>query len=396
MTVRRAEEQVARDLSLAVGLAGVAYACLNAPEILHQARYAPTWWTPAAVAVFLGPCALLAALARGAPPARLRAAAGLVAVGYLFAAGSMPLVVASGEVVAQASWPYRYANLGIVASVLAWRRTAAYGYLIGCAALAAAINGYVLGHPGWSWYAGDFARAVTMSAVLAVCCLSAQRMAADLDRETVLAAQRAAAVAAAEAEDRERARFAALVHDGVMATLLEASRTDRTDTLARQARNTLRQLDQFHSPAADSEADRVDATAVLGLLRTTVHEVGAEIGFASRRRPGSDQLRVPAEVAHTTAAALAEAIRNSIRHADVAGRTVNREVTVTIGPGDIRVVVADDGAGFDPAAVSPRRLGVALSIRDRMARLPGGAAAISARPGEGTIVELQWSDDVGR
>jgi signal transduction histidine kinase len=52
------------------------------------------------------------------------------------------------------------------------------------------------------------------------------------------------------------------------------------------------------------------------------------------------------------------------------------------------VFVRDRGAGFDPTAVSADRQGIAESIRGRMERA-GGAATVTAAPGEGVEVELR-------
>ena len=53
--------------------------------------------------------------------------------------------------------------------------------------------------------------------------------------------------------------------------------------------------------------------------------------------------------------------------------------------------VIDDGRGFDPAAVRPGRLGMSVSIVERMRAVHGGRAAIVSRPGVGTRVSIGWS-----
>jgi signal transduction histidine kinase len=51
--------------------------------------------------------------------------------------------------------------------------------------------------------------------------------------------------------------------------------------------------------------------------------------------------------------------------------------------------VRDNGAGFDPAAVGPARLGLRRSIVERVADW-GGQAAVRSAPGAGTVVTLRW------
>ena len=53
------------------------------------------------------------------------------------------------------------------------------------------------------------------------------------------------------------------------------------------------------------------------------------------------------------------------------------------------VEVGDHGSGFDPEAVPNERLGVRVSILERVAGV-GGAAAIDTVIGRGTIVSLRW------
>ncbi|GAB2491203.1 hypothetical protein GCM10027030_26800 [Luteococcus sediminum] len=55
----------------------------------------------------------------------------------------------------------------------------------------------------------------------------------------------------------------------------------------------------------------------------------------------------------------------------------------------VRVVVADDGCGFDPSTIPADRLGVLGSIGRRMTDA-GGAAVMHTSPGQGTSVVLTW------
>ena len=49
----------------------------------------------------------------------------------------------------------------------------------------------------------------------------------------------------------------------------------------------------------------------------------------------------------------------------------------------------DDGRGFSEAKVPDERLGLRISIRDRIAKVGGNADIVSA-PGEGTTVTILW------
>lgn len=77
-----------------------------------------------------------------------------------------------------------------------------------------------------------------------------------------------------------------------------------------------------------------------------------------------------------------EAIHNIVKHAQAS------HVWVSLGPtdGGYRLVVRDDGHGFEPDQEFTNRLGL-KSMRERAAAL-GGTLEINSTEGEGTIVEL--------
>ena len=107
-----------------------------------------------------------------------------------------------------------------------------------------------------------------------------------------------------------------------------------------------------------------------------------------RRRTLDLPLR-PSIVLAAIVDAAEEAMRNSLRHAGAANRTVH----VRVAQGVVGIDVLDDGVGFDRAAVPPGRLGLSDSIEGRMRALEGGSAVIVSRPGVGTRVSLRWSAD---
>ncbi|MCD2146743.1 sensor histidine kinase [Gordonia paraffinivorans] len=85
---------------------------------------------------------------------------------------------------------------------------------------------------------------------------------------------------------------------------------------------------------------------------------------------------------------MSEALRNVMRHA---GRGADCGVIVQLAPDALNMAVVDNGEGFDPEAIGPGRLGIAVSIRGRMARVDGGHAQISSHPGRGTTVQIGWT-----
>jgi signal transduction histidine kinase len=91
----------------------------------------------------------------------------------------------------------------------------------------------------------------------------------------------------------------------------------------------------------------------------------------------------PGGPADAVVAATREALTNAARHSGAERVDLFAEV----GDAGVEVFVRDRGAGFDPAAVGPDRLGVRRSIVERMER-NGGTATVTTAPGAGTEVHL--------
>ena len=77
-----------------------------------------------------------------------------------------------------------------------------------------------------------------------------------------------------------------------------------------------------------------------------------------------------------------EALHNIVRHAGA------RQARIRLGreDGAVRMVVEDDGRGFDPVR-SQDGMGT-QSMRERVAALPGGSLLLDTEPGLGTRVTV--------
>ncbi len=211
--------------------------------------------------------------------------------------------------------------------------------------------------------------------------------------QTAEEARQAMAEAAAKAVAvTEGARWDAMVHDDILATLELAARAPAESGSGSSA-----------GMAADGGGDpplsiRVAAQQTLHFLdhggvgevahgRTLTDSLrqAAEAAGATFQSTVAGGLVVPPEVAEALVSAIQEALRNAVRHAR-ASRIV---VRASFGGSDVRVEVIDDGRGFDPAAVEPARLGLRVSVRSQLEAV-GGRAEIESRLGRGTTVTLVW------
>ena len=80
-------------------------------------------------------------------------------------------------------------------------------------------------------------------------------------------------------------------------------------------------------------------------------------------------------------------MRNVIAYADAD----SVQVELTVDDGVARLVVADDGRGFDPA-IREQRLAeghLGLSLVEELVRESGGSLDVSSSEGSGTRVELE-------
>ncbi|TQF69458.1 ATP-binding protein [Rhodococcus spelaei] len=364
------------------------YLLLLLPTILSEDTHLAPWWTPVAAVTVFG-SGIAFGLTSFLPDTRvLRVSAAAAAVIYLVAVATWPLAwhgpsLTNGEGV----WLSAFPGVASLAAVAACRPAVAFAHMIvGCAGVQI-LNHIARDGSITSPLIPDIAFTIMFCTLFVGAAVMALRTGRLLDATTDSTHAAAASAAASRARAVERERFDALIHDGVMSTLLSASRLGATTSVSRQSRSTMRQLDALRTGTGLHE--RFDSAEILTHLRTAATDVDENVVLKINRRQQADSLTMPAEATRAVGAALAEALRNSIRHA---GDDADRAVEVALTPDLLSVRVSDNGKGFDPRTVPPHRLGLAVSIVGRMRQLPGGSARIDSRPSDGTRVHLSWSE----
>ena len=191
-----------------------------------------------------------------------------------------------------------------------------------------------------------------------------------------------------EATESERVRTDALVHDSVLTTFLSAAsaQTQEGEALAaRMAQNAMRVLSR--ATVASHVGPKVAVADLLERVRRDAAGIGDRFEFSVREV--RDHF-LPDAVADAVVSAAVQAMTNSVKHAG--GPDVPRSLVVQgTEAGGVRVSVVDRGRGFDPAAVASERLGLRVSIMERMRRV-GGEVDLRTAPGEGTEFVLSWPD----
>jgi signal transduction histidine kinase len=385
-----AVDRVTRTMSLALGVGATVFALLALSGFLTQfSAIGPVWSCAAAIGIF-GPPIAAAALSQVAPIRLLRALAGVCAAAHLVALVTLVPVLPGGKLASElgSPWLYSVSVIATAAVAVASRRGAITWPYVTLCIVALGLGRYLASPDSIPELAfQDALHTLLFDAIFTALALATYRAGRLLDATADTAIAETRAVATKEASARERTRVEALLHDSVLVALLASSRGSQR--APEQARAGLDELDDV-----DRSDDAVlDATAWVWRLQALTTDIAPDAQFshddplALGTEPLEAQpLDIPSDAAQAVLEATAEALRNSVLHAGPAARAVH----ATVAGDAIRVTVLDNGRGFDPAHVRPGRLGVTVSILDRMRALPGGRADVVSRPGVGTRVSINW------
>lgn len=202
------------------------------------------------------------------------------------------------------------------------------------------------------------------------------------DRATEEAvAERAKAVKASERE-----RHISHLHNTVLQTLEGIAQGRRGKDLADVRRICRTAAETQRTTALAARPDGVVAP-IIQALAEMIQDHPAQERLQSVSTNFDDRLPdLPAEVVDALTGAVHEALNNIIKYA----HTDEARVTATIlDPQGIHITIVDHGVGFDTDIVVPG-FGTRRAITDPVVNA-GGKALIDSTPGEGTIVELSWT-----
>jgi len=382
-------EQVETVASRALGIFGAVFGLQALPLALDQASSLRPGAGAAMIAFLYG--AILATGIAALTRTAVRSAALTFAVLYAASIVVWPFVVDDVTSVSSSPpWLYYLCTVATTAAVVALPMPWAAVYTVLVPAMYGVVRLLPTGGSASPIVALlDAMYAVILGAVVLIIVTMLRNAAKAVDVAQEAALQRYEHAVRLHATEIERAKVDALVHDSVLTTLLAAAAAgshDEQALAARMARDATRRLDEAGAaqPAAD---DRMRLPVLVRRLRAALASFAAPFTVRVVNTGGVD---LPSDAGEALYAAAVQAMVNSMQHADEPGRTVRRELRVRgIRTGGCVIEVSDNGIGFDVSVVPSERLGVRVSVIERMANA-GGAAVIDSTPGVGTTVSLAW------
>ncbi|WP_157509391.1 sensor histidine kinase [Glaciibacter superstes] len=235
----------------------------------------------------------------------------------------------------------------------------------------------------------DVAYAIILGEVALIIIYLLRQTTAAVDLAQSNALRKYGAAVRQHATELERVQVDAIVHDSVLTTLLSAANAHspkESELAATMARNAIARLDE-------AGAVRTDDDTMIGFHRLRSRIRDAAMAFA---RPFEimehdiDSFAIPLQASEALYSAAVQAMVNSMQHAGPADATVSR--TLTIRPnlqGGCTIEIADTGIGFDPESVPSERLGLRVSIQERVNSV-GGRVHVRTGIGQGTAIMIEW------
>jgi signal transduction histidine kinase len=234
----------------------------------------------------------------------------------------------------------------------------------------------------------DSVYAIILGGVITIITTILRNAATAVDRAQQTALERYSHAVRQHAIEAERVQVDAIVHDSVLTTLLSAARAhspEARELAATMAGNAIGHLREAVASTPDS-----DVEVRIAVLGSRIADAASTMSqpFTVRADPSVGG-SIPLPVAEAIYSAAVQGMVNSLQHA---GTGVDRWVEVRgSDDGWVEVELGDDGVGFDPRTVPTERLGVRVSILERIASA-GGRAEIDSEPGRGTRILIHWPD----
>ncbi|WP_159604487.1 sensor histidine kinase [Agromyces humi] len=373
----------------ALGLFGLVFGAQTLPLALAQSAALIPGAGAALMAVLYGTMAALAvaSIAKVAVRGAALVLAGLYALALLV----WPLLVVDPAALAgQTPWLYYICTVATAAAVIALPVPGATAYTIAIPIVYGIIRLFPAGGQVNGLLAVlDAMYAVILGVAVLVIITMLRQAAEAVDTAQEGALQRYDLAARQHATENERVKVDALVHDSVLTTLLSAAAATSPEEqalAARMARDAINRLDEAGA-SGPRALENVGLPVLVRRLRAALTTFSAPFTV---RVVNAGGVELPVEAVEALYTASVQAMVNSMQHADEPGRATRRELRIRgVRAGGCVIEIADNGAGFERSSVPDERLGLRVSIEERMANA-GGSADIASAAHHGTTVTIAW------
>lgn len=366
---------------------GLAFFAQSLPVLLGQLGQSQPIWTGTVVVLVIAALlfAVMASVVRRFVAVAMLTFSGL----YLLIVLSWPLAVVHPSF--DSPWFYYLMTVATSTAALSLGVPAAAVYLVAVPTLYAVIRMTVAGGAVPPLVASfNSAYSIVLGGAVLVIVTMLRTAALDVDVAQATALTRYSGVVRQHAMEAERVRVDAIVHDSVLTTFISAARAETPQARALAASMASAAIVHLREAAlvTPDDGSSVRLAIVADGIRAAIRQLAATFQVEETRL---GPRAIPAIAGEAMHAAAVQAAVNSVNHA---GEAAHRTLRFSDADGAFEVEISDDGRGFDPARVPRERLGVRVSIRERLANA-GGRAEIRSAPGEGTTVRLRWPAEQG-
>lgn len=380
--------QIETVVSRSTAVFGLVFGAQTVPVLLEQSSFMVPEWSIFAKALIFG--GLLLSVAASILKRWVLFVNGFVAVAWFVVMATWPIGVADATVVSELRpWPWFICTVATAAAAVAWPVWAAVVALV----VAPLTYGIVRVTPAGGaapleLAAYDVIYAIILGGAVLIIITMLRQAAASVDLAQSTAIDHYSDAVRQHATEVERVQVDAIVHDSVLTTLISAARSHAPEAEALAARMASNAMGYLRDAAASSPDDATKVQVRDLALRVRLAADALSVPFENRSGDISDW-DLPSQAAEAVYSAAVQSMVNSAQHAGSAP-DILRWVGVRCAPGGgVVAVVGDTGAGFDPQAVPTARMGLRVSILERVSNA-GGHVDVDSHPGGGTVITIRW------
>jgi two-component sensor histidine kinase len=380
-------KQVEIVLSRSVAAGSLVFAAQTVSPLLSQAKEShPAWLLAASIAIV---ASLLIALFCSIIIRWVRASQGVVALVFVAVLLTWPFDVVTPHSPTDNQWLYYLLTVATSTAAIAFPTRWSAIYLFAVPSLYGIVR---MTPPGGAEPVPaailDSVYSIILGGAVVVLITMLRQTATNVDVAQSAALERYGHAVRHHATEVERVQVDSIVHDSVLTTLLSAARAYSPEAKALAAVMAGNAIGYLHDAALVQPDD--GSTVRLRAIAQRISDAAAGMSRPFQVRAIDVGPRsIPTGVGEAIVSAATQAMMNSVQHAGESTR-VKRWVSIKgMRPGGIQVEVGDNGSGFDAESVPTERLGVRVSIVERVGNA-GGHAKVVSEPHRGATITVQW------